>query len=163
MKYYLGIDPGLTGAAALMDANGGLVGVFDLPVIRDGALAWIWPVELCRELSELVTKADANYDSIDVWIERVSAMPKQGVASSFNFGVSFGSILGILMTRAAMPINFVTASKWKRDLALSKDKHASLDKARLLYPTAELHLAKHDGRAEAILIAHWARTQSRKP
>ena len=30
------------------------------------------------------------------------------------------------------------------------DKHVSLHKARLMYPAADLHLAKHDGRAEAL-------------
>jgi len=38
---------------------------------------------------------------------------------------------------------------------LSADKQASLDKVRLLYPSADLGLAKHDGRAEALLLAHW--------
>jgi hypothetical protein len=36
---------------------------------------------------------------------------------------------------------------------LSKDQRASLDKARLMWPLAELKLAKHEGRAEALLIA----------
>jgi len=36
------------------------------------------------------------------------------------------------------------------------DKRASLDKARLLFPGADLGLVKHDGRAEALLIAQYA-------
>jgi hypothetical protein len=28
--------------------------------------------------------------------------------------------------------------------------------ARSLYPEAPLHLQRHDGRAEALLVAHWA-------
>jgi hypothetical protein len=39
-------------------------------------------------------------------------------------------------------------------MGLSKDKDASLHKTRLLFPTAELHLARHDGRAEALPLAH---------
>jgi hypothetical protein len=49
-----------------------------------------------------------------------------------------------------IPIEFVSPVVWKRSYGLSKDKHASLHRARLLFPTAELHLAKHDGRAEAL-------------
>ena len=86
-------------------------------------------------------------------------MPKQGVASSFTFGVGLGSILGCLRAMH-LPIEFVTAAVWKKSYGLGKDKHASLHKARLLFPTADLMLAKHDGRAEALLIAHYA-VQSR--
>ena len=88
-------------------------------------------------------------------------MPGQGIASSFQFGVGFGSILGVLQA-LHIRIELVTPSSWKRSYGLSKDKHASLHKARLLFPTAELHLAKHDGRAEALLIAHHALTRSAK-
>lgn len=41
MPLVLGVDPGLTGAWALLEPSGGLVAVEDLPVIRDGRLAWI--------------------------------------------------------------------------------------------------------------------------
>ncbi|MGH2928174.1 MAG: hypothetical protein ACRDL8_08225 [Solirubrobacteraceae bacterium] len=55
-----------------------------------------------------------------------------------------------------LPLELVTAATWKRALGLGPDKHAALHKARLLFPTAELGLAKHHNRAEALLIAHWA-------
>jgi hypothetical protein len=85
-------------------------------------------------------------------------MPRQGVASAFNFGVGFGSVLAVLQARH-IAIELVTPAVWKRAMGLSADKRASLDKARLLYPTADLGLAKHDGRAEALLLAHWALTR----
>lgn len=165
MKYYLGIDPGLTGAAALMDVHGGFVGVFDLPVIRDGALAWISAPQFYNDLGDLMHKPvpSVMYGQLEAWLERSQASPQMGRSSAFNYGVGFGSVLGILMSRAAIPIHFVTPAKWKKGIGLSGDKNASLDKARLMYPTAELDLAKHHGRAEAILIAHWARTSSWKP
>ncbi len=83
-------------------------------------------------------------------------MPKQGIASSFLFGVGFGSILSVIQAMH-VPLSFTTPGVWKRSYGLSKDKHASLHKARLMFPTAELHLAKHDGRAEALLIAEFGR------
>ena len=46
--------------------------------------------------------------------------------------------------------------RWKKDLQLNgKNKKAALHKARLLYPTADLGLAKHHGRGEALLLGHW--------
>src|SRR5690606_22665708 len=91
-------------------------------------------------------------------VERVSAMPRQGVASSFVFGVGFGSILSVLHTMQ-LPLELVTAAQWKRAPGLASDKHAALHKARLLFPSADLRLAKHDGRAEALLLAHYAQTR----
>jgi crossover junction endodeoxyribonuclease RuvC len=83
-------------------------------------------------------------------------MPGQGIASSFQFGVGFGSILSVLQAMH-ISIAFVTPAVWKRFHGLSKDKRASLHKARLMFPSAELHLAKHEGRAESLIIADYAR------
>ena len=88
-------------------------------------------------------------------------MPKQGVASSFALGVGLGSILGVLQAMH-VPLELVTAAAWKRALGLSSDKRASLHKARLLFPSAELGLAKHDGRAEALLLAYYAQGRARQ-
>lgn len=146
----LGIDPGLTGAVAIMDAQGNAERVFDLPIQRDLSLAWVNGYELARELALSMNGRPAT-----AIIERVSAMPKQGVASSFKFGVGFGSVLGVLQSMQ-LRIELVTPAKWKREVGLdSSDKKSSLHKARLLFPDAPLTLAKHNGRAEALLIAHW--------
>jgi crossover junction endodeoxyribonuclease RuvC len=148
---YLGIDPGLSGAIAILDQAGELVSVTDLPVIRDLSLAWIDG----GSLQSIILNALQGRPARAI-VERVSSMPGQGVASSFQFGVGFGSVLSVLQAMA-VPLQFVTAAVWKKSYGLGKDKHASLHKARLLHPSAELHLAKHDGRAEAILIAEFGR------
>ena len=152
----IGIDPGLSGAVALLDGDGLPVLVADLPVIRDGRLSWIDGGALQSVLLEALHGRPCR-----AAVERVSAMPAQGIASAFTFGVGFGSILSVLQT-LHLPIELVTPAQWKTALGLSKDKRASLDKARLLFPTAELHLAKHDGRAEALLLAHFALNRRRE-
>lgn len=153
MSLVIAIDPGLSGAIAILDEDGKVDLVRDLPVIRDGKLSWIDG----SRLQSMVMAARKGRDARAI-VERVQAMPKQGLSSSFNFGVGFGSILGVLQT-LQLPIEFVTPVTWKRALGLDSQKHRSLDKARLLYPMAELHLAKHDGRAEALLLAHWYQTR----
>jgi crossover junction endodeoxyribonuclease RuvC len=147
----IGIDPGLSGALAILSADGSLELVADLPIVRDRSLAWIDGSALQSALLDAIAGRPSR-----AVVERVSAMPKQGVSSSFQFGVGFGSILSVLQAMH-IPIEFVTPVVWKRSYGLSKDKHASLHKARLMFPTAELHLAKHDGRAEALLIAEYGR------
>lgn len=146
----IGIDPGLSGAISILDPAGDMVSVTDLPIIRDLKLAWVDGGALQSIILDALGGRTAR-----AIVERVSSMPGQGIASSFQFGVGFGSILSVLQT-LHISIEFVTAAVWKRSYGLSKDKHASLHKARLTFPTAELHLAKHDGRAEALLIARYA-------
>jgi len=146
MSGFCGIDPGLCGAIAFLQPDSTFQQVLDLPIIRDGRLAWVDGGVLQSLL------IDSQPDVVIV--ERVSAMPRQGVASSFNFGVGLGSILGLIQARE-LRLELVTARVWKRDLKLSSDKHASLDKARLLYPGAELLRKKDEGRAEALLLAYW--------
>ena len=153
----LGIDPGLTGALALLDRDGHAELIADLPIIRDKSLAWVSG----GELQSLLLNALQGRKCRAI-VERVSAMPRQGVASSFAFGVGFGSILGVLQT-LQLPLELVTPSVWKRALGLSSEKRVSLDKARLLFPAADLRLAKHDGRAEALLLAHWAQRTMHEP
>jgi crossover junction endodeoxyribonuclease RuvC len=154
--HVIGIDPGLSGALAVLAPDGTVERLADLPVIRDGRLAWI---DGCGLQSLLI---DSLYGRpARAIVERVGAMPKQGVASAFTFGVTFGSILAVLQARH-LSIELVTPTTWKRALGLGSDKRASLDKARLLYPTADLDLAKHDGRAEALLLAHWALTRAER-
>jgi crossover junction endodeoxyribonuclease RuvC len=156
MTLQIGIDPGLRGAIAVLDQAGELVSLDDLPVIRDLSLAWIDG----NQLQTIILDALQGRQSRAI-VERVASMPGQGVASSFCFGVGLGSVLSVLQA-LHIPLEFVTASVWKRSYGLGKDKHASLHKARLLHPTAELHLAKHDGRAEALLLARYALTRTTK-
>lgn len=156
MTVTIGIDPGVTGAAAVLEADGTFRALFDLPVIRDKSLAWIDGDRLAAALL-----AAMRADAATVILERVSAMPGQGVSSSFGFGVTFGSILAAVQC-LRLRIELVTPAVWKRALGLSSDKRASLDRARLLFPGADLTLAKHHGRAEALLLAYWAQARGRR-
>lgn len=151
----IGIDPGLTGAVGVLNPDGTFRAVFDLPVIRDKSLAWIDG----QQLVALVRDARAGEPARAI-VERVSAMPGQGVASSFGFGVTVGSILAAVQV-LQLPIELVTPATWKTALRLGRDKKAALHRARLLFPDADLTLEKHDGRAEALLLAHWALSRSR--
>lgn len=148
----IGIDPGLSGAIAFMGHDDATV--HDLPIMRDKTLAWIDGAAL---QSLIINEREGR--KATAMIERVHAMPKQGVSSSFQFGVGFGSILGVLQA-LSIPIEFITPNVWKKSYGLDSDKKAALHKARLLYPDVDLHLAKHDGRAEALLIARYARSRN---
>jgi crossover junction endodeoxyribonuclease RuvC len=87
-------------------------------------------------------------------------MPKQGVSSTFKFGVNFGIWRGILAAYQ-IPFQLVKPRQWQKGVIRKADgKMASLIAARRRWPKAELHLKKHHGRADALWIAEWLRTHN---
>jgi crossover junction endodeoxyribonuclease RuvC len=145
-----GVDPGITGAFAVLSAEGSLIAVDDLPVIRSGKLGWIDAEALTSRLTEI--RAGHELRAI---VERVHAMPRNGSQAAFSQGATLGSILAALQVLRAR-IELVTPAAWKRSYGLKSQKAASLDRARLLFPAAELDRKKDHGRAEALLIAKYA-------
>lgn len=154
MTITIGVDPGLSGAIALVDSYGVLVAVHDMPVLNKDVSP-----QLLQHLFETEVYSGRTLDEdtyFPVVIEDVHSMPKQGVASSFKFGRSKGVIEGFF-AGAGLPIRYVAPSKWKRDLGLTNDKGVSRQRALELWPhqTAAFCRVKDDGRAEAALIAYW--------
>jgi crossover junction endodeoxyribonuclease RuvC len=146
-----GIDPGLSGAVALLDAaTGAVVDVFDMPthaLARGGKNK--------RELDPHSLAGALGRDRIGhAFVELVGAMPGQGVSSVFSFGKSFGITIGVLAT-LGIPMTFVAPVAWKRALQVPAAKDGARARASQLMPAAASHwpLVKHDGRAEAALIA----------
>jgi crossover junction endodeoxyribonuclease RuvC len=87
-------------------------------------------------------------------IEKVGAMPGQGVSSVFSLGDSYGAARAVLAT-AGFELVQVHPATWKKYFKLTSDKELSRALATRLFPAAPLHLKKHDGRAEALLLARW--------
>jgi crossover junction endodeoxyribonuclease RuvC len=150
----IGIDPGLTGALAFLGHRGEFLAVEDIPTMARGTgKRQVNP----RELREIIQFRAGDYDKNEVMImiERVAAMPSQGVTSMFNFGHTAGMIEGVV---AAMGFSydFAAANFWKKDAGLlGKDKKESRAMAIRLFPEASLHRVKDEGRAEALLIARF--------
>jgi crossover junction endodeoxyribonuclease RuvC len=88
-------------------------------------------------------------------VERVSSMPKQGVASTFKFGMAVGIIHGVLLT-CEIPMHLVTPGVWKKHFNLGPDKEQARALAKRLYPDVLGMDRKMDaGRAEALLLGHY--------
>jgi len=146
---FIGIDPGNTGAVALLDEKGNCLTIedFDTP----GFMGWRLDIP------------GGNSD-FRAAVEKVSAMPKQGVATTFKFGTAYGFALGML---AAYGIKFelVVPSKWQAalyDSATRSDdrKKDNLRLARRLFPEVVekyLRREKDHNRADALLIAEYCR------
>ena len=146
----VGIDPGKTGAlAAIYHHTGELIDVDDMPVIGKHVSA--------PAVSDILRRY-AAHGRLVVAIEDVHSMPGNGHAGAFSFGRSKGVVEACVATLGHQ-VHLVTPAKWKRDMGLRSDKDAARQLATNTWPTrAELFaLKKHDGRAEAALLAGWCR------
>lgn len=142
---YIGIDPG-----------------------KNGALAMLWPdrtpevvvfdEEAYRAALERVQHSE---EPAICCLERVGAMPKQGSTSTFNFGANFG-YLKCLLDDHKIPYELVTPQKWKKEFQITGDKNSSIAVCKRLFPDISLRRTDrckkdHDGMAEALLMAEYAR------
>tara|TARA_B100000700_G_C14713141_1_gene700059 strand:+ start:108 stop:602 length:495 start_codon:yes stop_codon:yes gene_type:complete len=152
--FIIGIDPGISGAVCFFE-NGEIKDVIDMPSMAEGKKnkRQINGNQLFNEIERRIKNMSKK--NIAVVVEKVSAMPGQGVTSMFNFGQSFGVIKGI-SAAMQLPIYFISPAKWKKYYNLIKtEKDASRTKAIEIFPyiSSSLSRKKDGNKADAILIA----------
>lgn len=151
MSLVLGIDPGLTGAMALIDVTKPkpeIVKVWDMPTHDIKGRRNI-------DIYQLALSIQNYYGQVRfAVIEDVHSMPRDGVVQAFSFGKANGIIIGIVAANM-IPSYFVKPGVWKKLMGLTQDKDDSRRKASQLFPTnSNLWSRKmDDGRAEAVLLA----------
>ena len=147
----IGIDPGISGAMALLDDNLCWLQISSMPTMTMGKRQVVNAAELAKQIKSW----DNVFPKLTVYLERVSAMPGQGVSGMFNFGVSYGIIQGIVGA-LQIPLVLVSPTIWKKRAGLiGKPKDAARALAKQLYPNAPLGLKKDIGKADALLIARF--------
>ncbi len=151
----LGIDPGLSGALAALDATGRVVLVLDMPTLPTGN---------GRRAVNALALRQVLHDLPPIracWIENVAAMPTDSRVSAFAFGRSVGAIETACLL-SGVPVQRVTPQTWKRAAGLPAGvpKAASVEAAMRLLPGCAPYLtrAKDHGRADALLIARYGAT-----
>lgn len=147
----IGVDVGLDGAIAMMNGTD-LIKVLDMPTVtldRNGKAK--------RQISipELIEIID-EFKPEEAYIEKVFAMSGQGVTSVFSFGRSLGAIEGVIAARS-IKSTLVTPQTWQKAMGVSGGKDGARARAMELFPYQMdfFKLKKHDGRADAALIACW--------
>lgn len=140
---YLGIDPGKHGALAFL---------------YDSGYTEIYPMD---ELMLVGLLSVRRPEPIRCCLEKVHSMPRQGVASTFNFGVSYGYLKGVLDC-CQISYQEVPPQTWKKEFGLNTDKQKSIEVCKRLFPEANLKPTErskvdNDGMAEALLMAEYAR------
>lgn len=139
---YIGIDPGKSGAMA---------------VIEEG-IAFVIPFD---ERGYIDTLATCDPKQTVVCLEHVQSMPHDGHSRAFAFGENFGWIQGVLST-LNIPYELVRPQKWKKEFSVTADKNTSIAVCKRLFPDVPLKRTERctkddDGKAEALLLAEYAR------
>lgn len=155
----VGIDPGLDGAIASLNGTT-LIAVDDTPTFSAGNAKRALDAHGMRELLKRHC-GEAYPHEVLVAIESQTAMPKQGVASTFKTGRGFGLWEGLVIG-LGMQLQLAIPKMWKAEILVgfnAKDKASSRIVCQNLFPDAatEIERVKDHGRAEAILIAEYAR------
>lgn len=142
IKTVIGIDPGEKGGIAIIGSNQVAVYPYSDTNLKN------------------VANTYRNNPTVTAVVEKVHAMPQQGVTSMFSFGRAAGYIDGVLGANN-IPITHVPPQIWKKYFGLLKHgKNASIAMAWKLYPDICLRKSPRckvdsDGMAEALLIAHY--------
>jgi len=172
-NFYIGIDPGAHGAIAMIDDY------LNVPALLDYV-----SVSSLKDFGLLINsfRGDPNTSSAYAGLENVSAFPNQGVVSMHTFGRMVGEWEAFLVMMG-LPYIRVRPKAWQdailggisfppsltcknSDDVKSRKVHtdrrkiikaASLDSARNVFPKAELNLAKHSDRADALNIARYVK------
>ncbi len=146
----LGIDLGAAGAVSLLDGDGHLLDVRDLPVLDDGPRAR--PSVSASGFAAIVRE----WRPERAVVEFVSSRPTDSPMSAFAFGMARATVMATLEV-LGISATFITVPVWKRAVGIGAgrgQKSTARAEATRRWPQhAETFArAKDDGRAECALI-----------
>lgn len=157
---YIGVDPGSQGAIGYV--CGKLQhGACDIPVMKVArtkkkqTVKYNYPaiLEIFGLFRQLRGRVIACVETGVVFMPG----PGSNAYTGFRCGYSIG-MWPLFLVAQGYALEECTPMQWKKEFALKgKDKEASRHKAQALFPRAELARKKDHDRAEALLIAEYAR------
>lgn len=168
----VGIDPGITGALAVIDS--GEIEIHDAVTQPDGKRRKVNAGASAALLRDIQSDCKRDGKQLLVTLERSHAMPPMGFRKnkggeenamghgsigSFSLGYSFGMWVGVIET-LEIPLLLVAPPRWKKDMmnGAAKGKDASRDVCDKLFPgqRANWWARKLDhNRCDALLLASW--------
>jgi len=156
MRNFIAFDPGLKGGVAFAHYDGK---AWD-------SCAQVMPIagkEIdCDAIAKMLGFIKQHGDVIAI-IEKVSAMPGQGVTSMFTFGKGYGTLIGICVG-LGVRVELVTPQAWKKVVlaGTNKDKNAAIAYCRRAFPAISLLPTPRcktpsDGIADALCILEYGK------
>jgi len=153
-------DPGLHGALAAYDPARPHLDVLDMPTLTREMAS--------RKLRETVDELElialfaiwSGFGAADLFLEQVGGMPGQSAHGAFMFG-AYVAAVRVAARAAGFVVHEVTPATWKAAMRAPKDKDGARLRASELLPAFKhlWPLKKHDGRAEASLLALYGSRQ----
>jgi crossover junction endodeoxyribonuclease RuvC len=152
-RVVIGIDPGLDGALAYACNEGTYV--VDMPTVEVTVNG-----KTRRRLDPYgVKRILIDWGRVDlVVLEEATSRPGEGSVGAFAYGKGAGILEGLLVA-LERPYKLVRPQVWTKALGVGADKGVHREAAMRLFPELanRLSLKKHDGRADALLMAYWGR------
>lgn len=168
----IGIDPGLSGAIALISDDNQVHYFWDMPTItvlkqssrskKDDMFDIPRTIQLIKELAE-------SWTPIQAYLEWNTAWGGEGVLSAVKIGEG-RMLIGCLCQSVGIPWHKIAPQSWTKALKVSGKKEATAIAQRYelacrLYPSIASELVtprgrKLDGRIDALLIAHYYKNKT---
>ncbi len=157
MKYFIGIDPGVTGGLCVIDEAGRLLHLESCPKTLKGQ----W-----EAISRARAVTGEQRSNLMCAIESVHSMPKQGVRSVWTFSGNYHAWLMALVA-AEVAYQQISPQRWMKHFGTMpqhsgtmaeqkrKRKHRILHMAEQRYPSTKITLAL----ADAVMLAVYAKEQ----
>jgi crossover junction endodeoxyribonuclease RuvC len=159
---FMGIDPGAFGAVAILDKDSRELVIIDMPTLKVKR----GPRVVNQVDAHMLANALRGHVTADTsaLIEKVHAMPGQGVSSMFSFGRAAGIVEGVL-AGLSVPFELIPPATWIKSMRTFGGKDGSRQRAQELFPDYAHLFArkKDDGRAEAALLACYAGERENEP
>lgn len=142
---FIGIDPGLGGAIAIVYEDGSIASVVKMPDTLQGIL------------DVLVKNAGDEFGGCRGALEYVRSRPGQGAPGMWKFATNYGHC-EMALTAARVPYYDVHPLRWQKLLncRTGGDKNISKARAAELWPGIKITHAI----ADALLIAEWCRRKT---
>lgn len=157
---FIGIDPGLSGSLAMIDSDGLLLEIEDMPAIVEGSkrhIDRVGLVELLEDWRDWEPRGEVR-----VLVEQAFVMPRQSSQSGLKTGLGYGVILGVLAA-LRIPYQEVRPQMWQKSLFGKLKKGEGKARARMYaeqqYPYADLGKRKSEDRSDALCLAVYARKE----
>lgn len=178
---FVGIDPGIKGAIAIVNSEGELLACKIFPSVKEVS-------QKGRNMSRQdMTKLDALFRNLArhrskikvIMIEKPLLLPGQNVASTFNGGVSHGVLKAFIeIYFPGIPVESVSCKDWQQEMIthrtfvesrIRRDRRKqlkldSVEEAKRRFPGFNFNKSKRskhasDGMTDAALIAYYCYQQ----
>jgi len=174
MRSYVGIDPGLTGAIVVLSDSLEILWHEETPTTKEKKGKKEENHLDFTQMSEWIANL-RDFNPQLVCLEEVHSMPKQGVASTFKFGRTFGATQAFLQA-FDLPYELARPQLWTKyqygGFNFEKGMEPKLKSREVavrkfpdlvpefLSPRARKEDSYHDGKIDALLLADYAKMRS---